>query len=136
VARPRFALAVGDPCIVACTPAPQGEERAHNRAHPQAHLVYPCLSLAPELDVFDEGTSDAAAQIVCGRCRGPTEWRDYTLRCKSCNAEFIANQRGDYLDVTRLRFGTCRCCLPRKLLVQDAGQACLRCADSGKEHLR
>jgi hypothetical protein len=141
-ARARFALTEGAPCVVTVTPAPQGQERAANRAHPQEHLVYACLSLAPELDVFGEGSTEAM-QITCGRCHGPTEWRDYTLRCKTCRAEFIANQRGDYLDVTKLRFGTCRCCLPRKLLVQDAGPAAgsqakdvLRCAHSGKEHIR
>jgi hypothetical protein len=135
-ARARFALTDSARCEADCTPAPQGEERAANRAHPQAHLVYACLSLAPELDVFGEGTAEAAIQILCGRCRGPTEWRDYTLRCKTCRAEFIANQRGDYLDVTKLRFGTCKCCLPRKLLVQDVGSEALRCAHAGKEHLR
>lgn len=134
-ARARFALSDSERCDVACTPAAQGEERAANRAHPQAHLVYPCLSLAPELDVFGEGAEEAV-EIVCGRCRGPTAWRDYTLRCTTCRAEFIANQRGDYLDVGKLRFGTCKCCLPRKLLVQDAGSDALRCAHSGKEHLR
>ena len=138
-ARARFALTTSEAlpeCEATCTPAPQGEERAANRAHPQAHLVYACLSLAPELDVFGEGTAQQAMQIVCGRCRGATEWKDYTLRCKACRAEFIANQRGDYLDVTKLRFGTCKCCLPRKLLVQDAGSDVLRCAHAGKEHLR
>lgn len=135
-ARARFALTDSARCEVQCTPAPQGAERAANRAHPQAHLVYASLSLAPELDVFGDGVEEAALQIVCGGCRGPTEWRDYTLRCKTCRAEFIANQRGDYLDVTKLRFGTCRCCLPRKLLVQDAGSDALRCAHSGKEHIR
>jgi hypothetical protein len=135
-ARARFALTDSVRCEVQCTPAPQGEERAANRAHPQAHLVYACLSLAPELDVFGEGTQEIAQAVVCGRCRGATEWRDYTLRCKACRAEFIANQRGDYLDVTKLRFGTCKCCLPRKLLVQDVGTDALRCAHSAKEHLR
>ncbi|MDQ3338423.1 MAG: hypothetical protein M4D80_24925 [Myxococcota bacterium] len=135
-ARARFALTDSPPCEVACTPAPQGEERAANRAHPQSHLVYPCLSLAPELDVFGEGTTEAAIQILCGRCRGQTEWRDYTLRCKSCRAEFIANARGDYLDVTKLRFGMCKCCLPKKLLVQDVGSEALRCAHAGKEHIK
>ncbi|MEW5848791.1 MAG: fibronectin type III domain-containing protein [Myxococcota bacterium] len=136
-ARARFALTHSAPCTVVCTPAPQGQEREANRAHPQRHLVYPCLSLAPELDVFGEGaTGETAVQITCGRCRGPTEWRDYTLRCRSCHAEFIANHRGDYLDVARLRFGTCRCCLPRKLLIQDLGSDSLRCAHSGKEHIR
>ena len=135
-ARPRFALTDGAARTVTCTPAPQGEERDANRAHPQEHLVYACLSLAPELDVFGDGASDEASVILCGRCRGATEWRDYTLRCTSCRAEFIANLRGDYLDVTKLRFGTCRCCLPRKLLVQDVGSESLRCSHSGKEHLR
>jgi hypothetical protein len=135
-ARARFALADSEPCSVVCTPAPQGLEREANREHPQAHLVYPCLSLAPEVDVFGDGTPTETTAIVCGRCRGATEWRDYTLRCKGCKAEFIANQRGDYLDVSRLRFGTCTCCLPRKLLVQDVGSETLRCAHSGKEHIR
>lgn len=135
-ARARFALTDSACLEVQCTPAPQGEERAANRAHPQDHLVYACLSLAPELDVFGDGTEQAAQQILCGGCRGVTEWRDYRLRCRACRAEFIANQRGDYLDVTKLRFGTCKCCLPRKLLVQDAGSEVLRCAHSNKEHLR
>jgi hypothetical protein len=135
-ARARFALTESARSEVICTPAPQGGERAANRAHPQQHLVYPCLSLAPELDVFGEGGGEAPAQIVCGRCRGHTEWRDYTLRCQSCKAEFIANQRGDYLDVARLRFGTCQCCLPRKLLIQDVGGGALACSHSGKEHIR
>ena len=135
-ARPRFACTDGTPCTVTCTPAPQGQERTANRAHPQQHLVYACLSLAPELDVFHEGSGEEAVQIVCGSCRAPTAWRDYTLRCTRCRAEFIANQRGDYLDVGKLRFGTCKCCLPRKLLVQDVGSEALRCAHSGKEHLR
>lgn len=136
-ARARFALTESERCEVTCTPAPQGGERAANRAHPQHHLVYPCLSLAPELDVFGDGAAgEPPVQIVCGRCRGPTEWSDYTLRCRGCKAEFIANHRGDYLDVARLRFGTCKCCLPRKLLVQDVGGGALACAHSGKEHIR
>jgi hypothetical protein len=135
-ARARFALTESAPCEVTCTLAPQGLERLANRAHPQPHLVYPCLALTPELDVFGDGAAGAVEPIFCGSCGGPTEWRDYALRCKSCKAEFIANQRGDYLDITRLRFGTCHCCLPRKLLVQDLGSATLRCAHSSKEHIR
>ena len=134
--RPRFALVDGVPCSVSCTPAPQGHERRANAAHPQQHLVYACLSLAPELDVFGDGIAADDVHIVCGSCRGSTEWRDYTLRCTRCRAEFIANHRGEYLDVGKLRFGTCKCCLPRKLLVQDVGSTALRCAHSGKEHLR
>jgi hypothetical protein len=135
-ARARFALTDSTALEVACTPAPQGQERAANRAHPQEHLVYACLSLAPELDVFGDSGETADIQILCGRCRGKTEWRDYTLRCTACRAEFIANQRGDYLDRTKLRFGTCTCCLPQKLLVQDAGSDVLRCAHSAKEHIK
>jgi hypothetical protein len=135
-ARARFALTDSAALEVACTPAPQGQERAANRTHAQEHLVYACLSLAPELDVFGDSGAAADVQILCGRCRGKTEWRDYTLRCTACRAEFIANLRGDYLDTTKLRFGTCTCCLPRKLLVQDAGTDALRCAHSGKEHIK
>jgi hypothetical protein len=135
-ARARFALTDSARCEVVCTPAPQGQERLANRAHAQAHLVYPCLALTPELDVFGDGAAAEVQPIVCGTCRGPTEWRDYALRCRSCKAEFIANQRGDYLDITRLRFGTCHCCLPRKLLVQDLGSETLRCSHSSKEHIR
>jgi len=136
-ARAKFALAESESRSLTVTPAPQGQERDANRNNPQLPLVYPCLSLAPELDVFGDAKEEpSTVQIVCGRCRGRTEWRDYNLRCRACNAEFIANQRGDYLDVTKLRFGTCRCCLPRKLLVQDVGSTSLRCVHSGKEHIR
>lgn len=138
-ARARFAVTDSESCVVECTPAPQGHERAANRAHLQQHLVYPCLSVAAELDVFGDASAGATAepaQITCGLCRGRTEWRDYSLRCRSCNTEFIANHRGDYLDITKLRFGTCKCCLPRKLLISDAGSDSLRCSHSGKEHIR
>lgn len=135
--RARFAATASPPTTIVCTPAPQGQERAANRAHPQAPLVYACLSVAPELDVFGDGAIATGGQpIACGRCRGATEWRDYALRCTACRAEYIANLRGDYLDIAKLRFGTCKCCLPKQLLVQDVGSDGLRCAHAGKEHIR
>lgn len=136
-ARARFALTESASREVRCTPAAQGTERAANAAHPQDHVVYPCLSLGAELDVFGDGIPGEAPQaITCGRCGNATEWRDYTLRCGACKTEFIANHRGDFLDIGKLRFGTCTCCLPKKLLVQDFGSEALRCAHSTKEHIR
>ena len=43
---------------------------------------------------------------------------------------------GEYLDIARLRFGTCRCCTPSKILVQQPGADLLVCSYSGKEHIR
>lgn len=135
--RPLLAGLQGDAHAVEATPAAQGQERDANRSHPQAALVYPCLALTPEVDVFGDSPVVAPeAQIRCGHCGAQTHWKDYALRCTACQAEFISNGRGAFLDVTRLRFGTCRCCLPRKLLVQDMGSPKLRCAHAGKEHIR
>jgi hypothetical protein len=123
---------------VRCVPAPQGEERQANRSLPQDGLIYPCLSLAPEVSIFeDEPVASAApvgAQLVCRHCGQSVRWQEYRLLCGGCGAEFIPNGRGDYLEVGRLRFGTCRCCLPKKILVQK-GEV-LVCAHSGKEHIR
>ncbi len=131
------------PDPVTCVPAAQGAERAANRDLPQDHLVYPTLSLAPELDVFGEQAEPDAtepdarpATIVCMHCRHEVRWDAWRLRCPGCGAEFIPNGRGAYLDVARLRFGTCRCCLPKKILIQKAGSSSLVCAHTGKEHIR
>jgi len=131
----------GIPSTVAeahATPAPQGEERQRNKSHPQSALVYACLSLTDELDVFGDHTDAQKAPdtLTCGLCGANTAWRDYALRCTGCQTEFISNGRGNFLDVNRLRFGTCRCCMPRKILVQDVGTENLRCVHSGKEYVK
>ncbi|MBN2495491.1 MAG: hypothetical protein JXR96_12925 [Deltaproteobacteria bacterium] len=131
--------AVQGPPPVVCTPAPQGHEREANREHPQAHLIYPTLSLAPELRIFEDesyGDDEPELEIRCAHCRAEVHWQDYRLLCSRCGAEFIPNGRGEYLECSRLRFGTCQCCLPRKILVQKAGSSSLVCAHSGKEHIR
>jgi hypothetical protein len=136
-ARTLLAGVEGQAHSVDVTAAPQGQERAANAALPQGNLVYACLSLTQELDVFGEQAPEQAGHALnCGLCGGTTSWQDYRLRCGTCRAEFISNGRGDFLDVTRLRFGTCRCCLPRKLLIQDVGSPVLRCSHSGKEHIQ
>jgi hypothetical protein len=124
-----------------CIPAPQGRERAANRELPQAGLIYPSLSLTPEVRIFEDDeeaegeTSESGQAMRCCHCREPVSWQSYLLRCSGCGAEFIPNGRGDFLAVGSLRFGTCRCCLPKKILIEDPGGA-LRCAHSGKEHIR
>jgi hypothetical protein len=134
----RLGTVVQDVMTVRAVPAPQGRERDANRALTQAGLVYPCLSLTDELDLFGDANAPVAAArvISCGSCGGATAWRDYTLTCTSCAVRFIRNARGDFLDLSKLRFGTCRCCLPHKILIQDAGSTSLRCSHSGKEHIR
>ncbi len=138
----RFAdLQQSDSPIVRAVPATQGDERAQNRALPQAALVYPCLALAPEVQVFTDdepvaSAGEAVATLHCFHCRSLVEWQAWHLRCRGCGAEFIPNGRGDFLDLARLRFGTCRCCLPQKILIQRHGSAALCCSHSGKEHIR
>jgi hypothetical protein len=124
---------------VRCVPAPQGEERQANQSLPQDGLIYPCLSLAPEVSIFDDepaavGAGGAHHSLVCRHCGQVVRWQEYRLLCSGCGAEFIPNGRGEYLEVGRLRFGTCRCCLPKKILVQKG--ELLVCAHSGKEHIR
>ncbi|MBN2362002.1 MAG: hypothetical protein JXR83_21300 [Deltaproteobacteria bacterium] len=127
---------------VTCTAAPQGEERAANQAFDQQHLIYPFLALGPEVQIFEDDGAPAPAavgedhRIICCHCRQPVEWDAYRLRCKKCGAEFIPNGRGAFLDVARLRFGTCQCCLPKKIIIQKPHSEELRCAHSGKEHIR
>ncbi len=124
---------------VSCTPAPQGQERQANGAHPQARLIYPSLTLEPEVCIFPEDEAEANPvdeSLVCCHCRQPVRWQQYRLRCHGCGAEFIPNGRGDFLDLGQLRFGTCTCCLPRKILIQRQGSGALACAHSGKEHIR
>lgn len=138
--RPRFATIVGEgPPNVRCVPAAQGAERAANRALPQAGLVYPFFELGPEVRIFDEDEATAASSMTrvrCYHCGGDVSWRGYRLCCGGCGAEFVPNGRGAYLDSRRLRFGTCRCCLPHKILIQRAGSAELVCAATGKQHFR
>jgi hypothetical protein len=129
---------------VACAPAVQGKEREANAELAQQHLVYPTLSLAPEVDVFGDETgadknpetTPELAAIICCHCRRPVRWDSWRLRCEGCGAEFIPNGRSDYLEVAKLRFGTCRCCLPKKILIQPAGKPDLSCSHSGKQHIR
>jgi hypothetical protein len=125
---------------VTAVPAPQGEERQANRTLPQTHLVYPSLALTPEVRIFPEeeetAPAETPARLICFHCRAQVEWQEWKLRCRGCGAEFIPNGRGDYLELGRLRFGTCKCCLPTKILVQRAGSTSLCCAHSGKEHIR
>lgn len=130
---------------VRCIPAPQGQEREANHQLPQGRLIYPSLALSPEVCIFPEEHHDAEGaaterpqRIVCCHCRRPVRWSEYRLRCEGCGVEFIPNGRGYFLDLGQLRFGTCSCCLPRKILIQrdgDGGGA-LACAHSGKEHIR
>lgn len=127
--------------LVRATPAPAGEERAANRQHPQQDLLFPSVAVSPEVRIFaddeDTGGEDCGSQtLVCCHCQEEVRWKDYRLLCAGCCAEFIPNGRGVFLEASRLRFGTCRCCLPRKILVQKPGQEALTCAHSGKEHLK
>lgn len=135
---PRFGTSFGAVISTQVVPAPQGEERARNRALPQAGIVYPFLALGDEHDPFAAETPRATPvqRITCCHCRAQVAWVDYRLRCGGCGAEFIPNGRGDFLDLARLRFGTCACCLPKKVLVQEQGSDALVCAHSQKEHLR
>jgi hypothetical protein len=138
----RFAsVLLPGPDEVLCTPAAQGQERQANLGRPQSSLIYPFLDLSPEVSVFaDEESVGAnagpAAAPRCVHCKGAVQWQSYRLTCKGCGAEFIPNGRGDYLELGRLRFGTCRCCLPKKILIQRPGSESLICAHSGKEHIR
>jgi hypothetical protein len=125
------------------TPAPQGRERASNRAHPQHPLVYPTLDLSPEIQIFEEdvaaaptGTAAPTGELTCVHCGASVVWNEYRLLCSGCRAEFVPNGRGEHLDLSQLRFGTCRCCRPKKILVGRAGSDALVCAHSGKEHIR
>jgi hypothetical protein len=136
----RFAgVDVAGPAPVTCTPAPQGEERQANGRHPQANLLYPFLSIAPELRVFDDeepATERTPAPLLCLHCRKPVVWSRYELRCSSCGAEYVPGSLGAVLEVARLRFGTCACCLPRQIVIQKRGHDALVCAHTGKEHIR
>lgn len=134
---PRFGAYVGAPVTTAVVLAAQGVERAANNQLAQAAIVYACLALGEEADPFaGEIRAAAADRITCCHCRAQVSWVDYRLRCGGCGAEFIPNGRGDFLDLARLRFGTCACCLPKKVLVQEPGAEALTCAHSQKEHLR
>lgn len=136
---PRFGAVFGDERRVCVAPAPQGEERRANKALAQAGIVYPCLALGEEQDPFATervSTGTGEQKILCCHCRTPVAWHDYRLRCRGCGAEFIPNGRGDFLDLARLRFGTCACCLPKKVLVSEPGSDALVCAHSQKEHMR
>lgn len=131
---------MGEAPAVRCVPAPQGQERHANQDLPQDHLIYPSLSLSPEIQIFEEEEQDSAQAageaLVCRHCGQPVQWRDYQLRCDGCGARYISNGKGAHLELSRLRFGTCRCCMPEKILIQRSGSQALTCAHSGKEHIR
>ncbi|MBI2570259.1 MAG: fibronectin type III domain-containing protein [Candidatus Schekmanbacteria bacterium] len=144
-------FAIPCPETAVCCPAPRGEERAQNCRFRSRHLVYPFVELGPELAVFEddvagegggggggggEGASSGPAQkLRCCHCAGDVHWQEYRLLCSGCRAEFIPNGRGAFLETRTLRFGTCKCCLPRKILVRRQGSDSLVCAHSGKEHI-
>jgi hypothetical protein len=139
--RTRFAGSVRQTALeIAATPAPQGQERPANACLPQQDIIYATLALTPELKVFDDDTFapdlPATTHVTCFCCRSTVEWQGYRMHCKGCGAEFIANGRGDFLELGSLRFGTCRCCMPKKILIQKASSQSLICAHSGKEHIR
>lgn len=139
--RTRFAGSVRQTSpAIAATPAPQGQERPANAALPQQSLIYATLALTPELCVFEEDAPALAAAtiapVTCFRCRATVAWQSYRMCCSGCGAEFIPNGRGDFLELASLRFGTCRCCMPKKILIQKASTQTLVCAHSGKEHIR
>ena len=140
----RFAaLSNHAPQHAVATPATQGEERAANRAHDQSRLVFASLKPSPELALFpDEAAAIAETEkvpggdILCCHCARQVRWEGQKLLCTGCHAEFVQNSDGDYLDVTRLRFGTCRCCAPGRILVQPPGAETPLCSCSGKQHIR
>ena len=139
--KTRFAGAVRQTTTdVSGIPAPQGQERGANHRLPQQNLIYATLALTPEVQIFEDEAPSveaaAATHIVCFRCHSVVEWQGYRLHCNGCGAEFIPNGRGDFLDVAALRFGTCQCCMPKKILIQRANSQTLCCAHSGKEHIR
>jgi hypothetical protein len=140
----RFAALSGHaPRTAACTPAAVGDERTANRANDATLLVFPSLKPSPEVTVFPEEQAAAAqaepekgADIRCCHCGREVRWEGKRLTCTGCHAEFVQNSDGDFLDLARLRFGTCRCCAPGRILVQHPGDDLLVCAASGKEHIR
>ncbi len=135
----RFAALAGHaPQQASATPALRGQERAANAGHDPAHLVYPSLEIAPEVALFPEDArvEAEAPPATCGHCSKPVRWDGWVLRCEACRAEYIANDAGDYLELARLRFGTCQCCMPRRILIQPPKTSHLVCVASGKEHLR
>jgi hypothetical protein len=132
---PLFARLTGASASAMCRAAPQGEERAANAVFRQLPLIYPCLTLGDEQDPFADAASGQTPQrIACGTCQGTVAWDEYLLRCCACRAEYVPNGRGDYLDVAKLRFGTCRCCLPKKVLISEGDD--LTCAHSRKQYIR
>jgi hypothetical protein len=134
---PCLGALAGDARVIDAVPAPPGDERRLNAHLDPAGLVYPSLGVGAELDVFAERPSPTAAErIVCGRCGAEVAWRGYELACAGCGAEYIPNGFGAYLDRGALRFGTCLCCLPRKVLIAPAADAELVCAHSGKAHIQ
>lgn len=140
--RTAFAGALhGCSALVAATPAAAGEERRANQNHLQENLLFPSVAVSPEVRIFPDDEDTGAEEgeghtLVCCHCQEEVRWHDYKLLCRGCSAEFVPNGRGVFLEASRLRFGTCRCCLPRKILVQKPGLESLTCAHSGKEHLR
>ena len=120
-------------------PACLGEERACNAPFEQTGLVYRYSTLAPEADCFGDApveTSTNDQAITCGQCNSTVTWDGSVFACSQCRSEYVPNGMGAYLNVGALRFGTCKCCSPRKILIQRMGQEALHCAHSQKEHLR
>lgn len=140
----RFASVLGHaPQEATCTPSAPGDERTANRANDPKVLVFPSLRPSPEVAVFPEEQAVAAqaeepkgADILCCHCAREVRWEGKRLTCTGCKAEFVQNGEGEYLDVARLRFGLCRCCVPGRILVQHQGADVLVCTSSGKEHIR
>jgi DNA-directed RNA polymerase subunit RPC12/RpoP len=130
------------PASAICAPAAPGEERSANHALDQSQLVFPALRLSPELALFPEEaeataeTEKPGADILCCHCGHKVLWEGQRLLCSDCRAEFIQNGEGEYLELARLRFGTCRCCAPARILVQPPRSEAIVCSSSGKEHLR
>ncbi|HEY3448115.1 MAG TPA: hypothetical protein VGK67_17290 [Myxococcales bacterium] len=142
----RFASVAGHaPQEATCTPSAPGDERTANRGNDPKILVFPSLRPSPELAIFpeeqaaaqaEEQTQGKGADILCCHCAREVRWEGRRLVCTGCKAEFVQNADGDYLDVARLRFGLCRCCVPGRILVQHQGADVLVCTSSGKEHIR
>ena len=73
----RLGTVVQDVMTVRAVPAPQGREREANRALTQAGLVYPCLSLTDELDLFGDANARPPGRgaVRIGSRRHPTSGR-------------------------------------------------------------
>jgi len=128
------------PQLASFTPAAPGAERRLNQGHDRSRLLFPTAQLGAEVEPFGEEEprplATRTADVICAFCRRTVRWREHRLLCDGCGAEFVPNAAGDYLDVRQLRFGTCTCCQPKKILVQLPGTDSLICNSSGKEYVR